>query len=323
MVGPVCETGDYLALDRKLPEPKAGDLLAIMTAGAYGAVQSGTYNTRALVPEVLVKDDQYAVVRPRIEVEELIAMDRAGAVAVIGMLGPAKVAVILMCERAARSLEGWTPRPSTAMLRKAHLTVTATLASRLLAAHHHAGALLDRLDRGGEIRTPRPSRRSRLPRAVPTASATSIDSPSDFISSRQSRTSLTISPVAKPKSKVRGSTERGNLSRLAVLSPEPALMTSIMTAGSSPALTPITTASDVATIAVADRKLLASFMVCAEPGFSPMKNTLPMTSSAGFAHLEIGARPGDHHRQRALLGAADAAAHGAVDLHDVRFASRP
>ena len=77
VVGPVCETGDYLALDRKLPEPKAGDLLAIMTAGAYGAVQSGTYNTRALVPEVLVKGDQYAVVRPRIEVEELIAMDRA------------------------------------------------------------------------------------------------------------------------------------------------------------------------------------------------------------------------------------------------------
>ena len=76
VVGPVCETGDYLALDRTLPEPKAGDLLAIMTAGAYGAVQSGTYNTRALIPEVLVKDDQYAVVRPRIEVEELIAMDK-------------------------------------------------------------------------------------------------------------------------------------------------------------------------------------------------------------------------------------------------------
>jgi diaminopimelate decarboxylase len=49
---------------RHLPKPKPGDLLAIMTAGAYGAVQSGTYNTRALVPEVLVKDDQYAVVRP-------------------------------------------------------------------------------------------------------------------------------------------------------------------------------------------------------------------------------------------------------------------
>jgi diaminopimelate decarboxylase len=76
VVGPVCESGDYLALDRKLPEPKPGDLVAIMTAGAYGAVQSSTYNTRALVPEVLVKDDQYAVVRPRVEVEDLIAMDR-------------------------------------------------------------------------------------------------------------------------------------------------------------------------------------------------------------------------------------------------------
>jgi diaminopimelate decarboxylase len=75
VVGPVCETGDYLALERNLPEPQAGDLLAIMTAGAYGAVQSGTYNTRALIPEVLVKGDRYAVVRPRIEVEQLIAMD--------------------------------------------------------------------------------------------------------------------------------------------------------------------------------------------------------------------------------------------------------
>jgi len=76
VVGPVCESGDYLALDRSLPEPQPGDLVAIMTAGAYGAVQSGTYNTRALVPEVLVNGDQYAVVRPRIEVEQLIAMDR-------------------------------------------------------------------------------------------------------------------------------------------------------------------------------------------------------------------------------------------------------
>jgi diaminopimelate decarboxylase len=76
VVGPVCESGDYLALGRELPEPKPGDLLAIMTAGAYGAVQSGTYNTRALVPEVLVKHDQYAVVRPRVEVDALIALDR-------------------------------------------------------------------------------------------------------------------------------------------------------------------------------------------------------------------------------------------------------
>ncbi|MES2750120.1 MAG: diaminopimelate decarboxylase [Pseudomonadota bacterium] len=76
LVGPVCESGDYLALDRTLAEPKPGDLIAIMTAGAYGAVQSGSYNTRALVPEVLVKDDQYAVVRPRIDADALIAMDR-------------------------------------------------------------------------------------------------------------------------------------------------------------------------------------------------------------------------------------------------------
>jgi diaminopimelate decarboxylase len=76
VVGPVCESGDYLALDRTLPEPKVGDLLAVMTAGAYGAVQSGTYNTRPLVPEVLVKGDQYAVVRPRIDVDALIAMDK-------------------------------------------------------------------------------------------------------------------------------------------------------------------------------------------------------------------------------------------------------
>jgi diaminopimelate decarboxylase len=76
VVGPVCESGDYLARGRTMAEPKSGDLLALMTAGAYGAVQSGTYNTRALVPEVLVNGDQYAVVRPRVEVEELIAMDK-------------------------------------------------------------------------------------------------------------------------------------------------------------------------------------------------------------------------------------------------------
>jgi diaminopimelate decarboxylase len=76
VVGPVCETGDYLALDRTLPEPKAGDLIAIMTAGAYGAVQSGTYNTRPLIPEVLVNGDRYAVVRPRVDVDALIAMDK-------------------------------------------------------------------------------------------------------------------------------------------------------------------------------------------------------------------------------------------------------
>ena len=76
VVGPVCESGDFLAKDRDMAEPGAGALLAVMTAGAYGAVQSGTYNTRALVPEVLVNGDQWAIVRPRLEVDQLIALDR-------------------------------------------------------------------------------------------------------------------------------------------------------------------------------------------------------------------------------------------------------
>jgi len=75
VVGPVCESGDYLALDRDLPELAAGDRLAVMSAGAYGAVQAGTYNTRLLVPEVLVKGAEYAIVRPRTTYEELIGLD--------------------------------------------------------------------------------------------------------------------------------------------------------------------------------------------------------------------------------------------------------
>ena len=76
VAGPVCETGDYLALDRKLPPFAAGDLLAFMTAGAYGSAMSSTYNTRLLVPEVLVKGPAYAVVRPRQTYDALIAQDR-------------------------------------------------------------------------------------------------------------------------------------------------------------------------------------------------------------------------------------------------------
>ena len=76
VVGPVCESGDFFALDRELAPAQAGDLLAIMTAGAYGAVQAGTYNTRPLIPEVLVRQRQWALVRPRLQVEELIALDR-------------------------------------------------------------------------------------------------------------------------------------------------------------------------------------------------------------------------------------------------------
>ena len=76
VVGPVCESGDFLARDRDLAEPAPGALLAVMSAGAYGAVQAGTYNTRPLVPEVLVNGAQWAVVRPRLEVDQLIALDR-------------------------------------------------------------------------------------------------------------------------------------------------------------------------------------------------------------------------------------------------------
>jgi diaminopimelate decarboxylase len=75
VVGPVCESGDYLALDRDLPELAAGDLIAVMSAGAYGAVQAGTYNSRLLVPEVLVKSAEFAVVRPRRTYDELIGLD--------------------------------------------------------------------------------------------------------------------------------------------------------------------------------------------------------------------------------------------------------
>jgi diaminopimelate decarboxylase len=76
VVGPVCESGDFLALDRSMVAPQAGDLLAVMTAGAYGATQSGTYNSRPLIPEVIVRKDEWALVRPRVTAAELIALDR-------------------------------------------------------------------------------------------------------------------------------------------------------------------------------------------------------------------------------------------------------
>ncbi|HZN30299.1 MAG TPA: diaminopimelate decarboxylase, partial [Xanthobacteraceae bacterium] len=76
VVGPVCESGDFLALDRDMPEPQPSDLLAVMSAGAYGAVLAGTYNTRPLVAEVLVREGEWALVRPRLEVAEVIALDR-------------------------------------------------------------------------------------------------------------------------------------------------------------------------------------------------------------------------------------------------------
>ena len=78
VVGPVCETGDTFTRDRDLPPLEAGDLVAFMSAGAYGAVMSSEYNTRPLVPEVLVKADRYAVVRPRPSYDDMLARE-AGA----------------------------------------------------------------------------------------------------------------------------------------------------------------------------------------------------------------------------------------------------
>jgi len=75
VVGPVCESGDFIAQDRKIEGVKEGDLLAVMSAGAYGAVMASTYNTRPLVPEVLVDGDRWHVVRPRPSIEALIGLD--------------------------------------------------------------------------------------------------------------------------------------------------------------------------------------------------------------------------------------------------------
>ncbi|KGF70658.1 diaminopimelate decarboxylase [Hoeflea sp. BAL378] len=79
IVGPVCESGDYLAKDREMKALKAGDLIAVGSAGAYGAVQAGTYNTRLLVPEVLVHGDRFHVVRKRPSYEDLIGLDSVPA----------------------------------------------------------------------------------------------------------------------------------------------------------------------------------------------------------------------------------------------------
>lgn len=77
VVGPICESSDTFAVERTLPELRAGDLIAMMSAGAYGASMSSTYNQRLLVPEVLVKDKEFSVTRPRQTYEELLGTDRA------------------------------------------------------------------------------------------------------------------------------------------------------------------------------------------------------------------------------------------------------
>jgi len=75
IVGPVCETGDYLGLDREMADVAEGDLLVVMSAGAYGAVMSSTYNTRPLIAEVLVDGGKWHTVRPRQTLDELIGLD--------------------------------------------------------------------------------------------------------------------------------------------------------------------------------------------------------------------------------------------------------
>ena len=74
VVGPVCETGDSFATELQMSPVGQDDLLALRSAGAYGAVMASTYNSRALVPEILVKGDQFAVVRERVNIDPCFAM---------------------------------------------------------------------------------------------------------------------------------------------------------------------------------------------------------------------------------------------------------
>jgi len=76
VVGPICESGDFLAQDRELPKVKSGDLLAVLSAGAYGFVMSSNYNTRPRVAEVLVKGNEFSVIRKRETYEELLSLEQ-------------------------------------------------------------------------------------------------------------------------------------------------------------------------------------------------------------------------------------------------------
>lgn len=76
VVGPVCETGDTFTRERELPGTTAGELIVIHSAGAYGAVQASQYNSRPLIPEIMVSDDQYAVVRARPTIEDMLKVEK-------------------------------------------------------------------------------------------------------------------------------------------------------------------------------------------------------------------------------------------------------
>ena len=75
VVGPICETGDTFALGREIDEVRAGDLIVLRTAGAYGATMASSYNSRPLTPEVLVDGDKWALVRRRVHIDELAACE--------------------------------------------------------------------------------------------------------------------------------------------------------------------------------------------------------------------------------------------------------
>ena len=79
MVGPICESGDYFCQDRPLPKVGEGDYLALLSAGAYGAVMGSNYNSRALPTEILVHGNKAAVVRERQPLEDIWALEKVPA----------------------------------------------------------------------------------------------------------------------------------------------------------------------------------------------------------------------------------------------------
>ena len=76
VVGPVCETGDFLGSERSLPEPQKGDLLAIFTCGAYGASLGSSYNTRLSAPEVLIDNEKFEIIRARPQYDDILALEK-------------------------------------------------------------------------------------------------------------------------------------------------------------------------------------------------------------------------------------------------------
>jgi diaminopimelate decarboxylase len=76
IVGPICESGDFLAQDRAIPPVKRGDLLAVFTAGAYGFTMASNYNARCRAPEILVDGDKFKIIRNRETYEDLIALEK-------------------------------------------------------------------------------------------------------------------------------------------------------------------------------------------------------------------------------------------------------